>query len=100
MKTKILILLSLICIGIFIPMVLAYDLQWVSITEGGTQFVSIPSNKNVIYSYASAIPQNGILILSIPENDTYLLDSENSIEFVTVNKATSGSIIDVILGWL
>ena len=100
MKNKILLLLSIICLVVFIPTVLAYELKPVSITEGGTQFVSIPSDKNVVYSYASDIPQNGLLILSLPENDTYLLDSDNTIEFITVSKVTTGSIIDMILGWL
>jgi hypothetical protein len=100
MKIKTLIILFLICIGVLIPPVLSYDLQYVSITEGGNQFISIPMSKNVVYSYESSIPDGGILILSLPNENTYLVDTTNYIKMVTVKKETPKNIIEIILGWL
>jgi hypothetical protein len=85
----------------FIPPVLSDELQAVSITDGGTQFISVHMNKNIIYSYSSSIPQNGVMIFSLPDNDTYMVNSGDIIEMVTVSKkSTSTNIIDMILGWL
>lgn len=97
MKNKILILL--LFVGILISPVLAEDYKAVSITYGGEQFVSVPSNVDVTYLYTSDVPQDGILLLSFPDNDTYMVRSENSIEMITVSKTNSG-IIETILGWL
>lgn len=97
MKNKILIFL--LFIGFLIYPVLAEDNKAVSITYGGEQFVSVPSSADVTYLYTSDVPQDGILLLSFPDNDTYMVRSGNSIEMITVSKTNSG-IIETILGWL
>jgi hypothetical protein len=79
--------------------VLAADYKSVSITEGGEQFISVPANMEVIYLYTSDVPENGGLVLSFPDNDTYMVKSENSIKMITVNKKNY-SIIETILVWL
>ena len=98
MKIKILILL-IFMVGLILP-ALADDIQVVSITEDQTQFMAVPANENVIYSYASTVPQNGILVLSIANNDTYMVNDGITIQMVTVTKTESKNIIDIILGWL
>jgi hypothetical protein len=100
MKVKILITLSLICFAFFVMPVLSDELQTVSITYGGDQFVSVPTNTNVTYLYTSSVPSNGILLLSLPDNDTYMVKSDTAIEMVTVNKSNLKNIIDTILGWV
>lgn len=92
------ILIFFLFIGFLICPVLAEDYKAVSITYGGEQFVSVPSSADVTYLYTSDVPQNGILLLSFPDNDTYMVRSENSIEMITVSKIDSG-IIETILGW-
>lgn len=96
MKKKILMLMFILCL--IIPPVLAEDYKAISITYGGEQFVSVPSSADVTYLYTSDVPQNGVLLLSFPDNDTYMVKSENSIEMITVSKNDSG-IIETILGW-
>lgn len=98
MNVRKLILFAIICVSLFIPSVLAEDYKIVSITYGGEQFVSVPSNVNVTYLYTSDVPQNGVLLLSFPDNDTYMVKSENSIKMITVSKSNRG-IIETILGW-
>ena len=100
MKLKTLIIISLSCICFLVFPVLSDNFQEVSITEGGDQYISIPVNENVTYSYNSDIPQNGILILSLADNDTYLVNNGITIEMVTVNKNNSKSIVDMLFGWL
>jgi len=97
MKMK--FILCLILMGVLISPVLADDYKLVSITYGGEQYMSIPSTSGVIYLYTSDIPQNGVLLLSFPDNDTYMVRSENSVQMITVNKNNRG-IIETILGWL
>jgi len=101
MKIKLLIIMSMICIGFFISPVLSYDLHAVSVVDGGTQFISVPVDKEVVYSYSSSVPQNGVLVFSLPDNDTYMVNNNNVIEMVTVRKSQEPkNIIEVILGWL
>jgi len=96
MKEKILILMFLTCL--VISPVLAEDYKLVSITYGGEQYISVPSTFNVTYLYTSDIPQNGNLLLSFPDNDTYMVRYENYVEMITVSKNNKG-IIETILGW-
>ena len=97
MKMK--FILCLILMGVLISPVLADDYKLLSITYGGEQYVSVPSNMNVTYLYTSDIPQNGILLLSSPGNDTYMVRYENSVEMITTNKNNRG-IVETILVWL
>ncbi len=98
MTTKKIIFL-LICISLLISTALAEDYKAVSITYGGQQYISVPSTSDVTYLYTSDIPQNGGLLLSFPDNDTYMVKSESSIKMITVNKNNHG-IVETILGWL
>ena len=100
MKIKTLAILFLICSGVFVTPVLSF--QEVSITEDGTQFIAVPSDKNIIYSYETVIPTNGRLIFSCENNNTYWVEESNSIKFVTVNikRVEETSIIDMLFWWL
>lgn len=100
MKNKILVLGLMISLAIY-P-VLAGDIKDVSICSigGGEVFMGVPSNMDVTYIYTSGIPQNGVLLLSMPDNDTYIVRYENSIEVVTVNKNEPNGIIETIFVWL
>lgn len=95
-------LFYLILIVVLISPVLAEDYKDVSITEDGSHFISIPSEKNVVYSHDSVIPQDGTMILSIGYNDTYMVKTIDSIKFVTINmkKVEENSIIEILFWWL
>lgn len=100
MKLKIFTITFLLCISILVSFASAGESRAVSITEGGNQFISVPDNMPVTYLYMSSTPQNGRLLLSIGNSDTYMVNDGITIQMITVNKNESMSIIDTILGWL
>lgn len=102
MKNKLLILTLMLCLSLLIFPVLAEDLRAVSITEDNNQFMAVDANKNILYSYESSTPSDGRLVLSIGYNDTYLVETADSIKFVTVNnkKSEGVDIINILFGWI
>ena len=102
MKLKITITLLLVCIGLLITPVASENLQVVSITEDNNQFMAVTANKDISYSYESNIPDNGKMVLTVGSNDTYLVETTDSIKFITVNNKKSNgiNIINILIGWL
>jgi hypothetical protein len=103
MKVKLLIILLVILIGIFLPVVLAEEFKESPITEDNQQFVVVPSDRSVTYlsQISDNVPANGILLLTISENKTYMIDDGSNVKFITIMKALkTESIIDILLGWL
>lgn len=101
MKNELLII-TLMCLSLIIFPVLAEDLRAVSITEDNTQFMVVDANKDISYSYESSVPSDGRLVLTIGYNDTYLVETTDSIKFVTVNNKKSDGldIINILFGWV
>lgn len=100
MKAGKLIILFMICIWVVsVPSVAISNNKMVSITPGGTQYISVSSSANVTYIYTSIVPDNGKIILSIGNNDTYITENGNDVQMITVTKQPeSKNIIDIILG--
>ena len=98
MSPKWIIILT-ICLWVFIIPVCAVD-NTTSVSIDGNCFISIPTDSIVSYTQSTQIPSNGALVLSDFYNDTYMIQTETSTEFVTVSKLKPVSIVDQILGWL